>query len=205
MPKLTPNARAADNARVIRSVNDARKLCRGDSLGWQSARAAVLHDHSQPCHVCLGAIRWDLKGPHPLSPSVDHLPGHRVEDQLGKTVGEARRILHDIDGMRPSHFGCNARDNRGAPRMPTPTPEPPTQSKDEPSFVFRKPDLNAVTIDGVTYHRGPNTAEIFEDERRQFADYEKDYRRECGLIGAKPPALSDADWSEWKSEVRGAA
>jgi hypothetical protein len=46
---------------------------------------------------------------------VDHLPGFRVEDQVGKTKGDARRITHDLEGMRAAHYGCNAaegNDNR---------------------------------------------------------------------------------------------
>jgi hypothetical protein len=53
-------------------------------------------------------MRYDLKAPHPQSPSVDHLPGFEVERMVGHPVWEARIHLCDIDGLAPACYGCNA-------------------------------------------------------------------------------------------------
>jgi hypothetical protein len=117
---------------IIRTPEEARRSFK-NTAKWRSVRAAVLADHLKPCHLCGQLIRFDLKAPHPLSPSVDHLPGFEVERMVGHPVWEARRVLCDIDGLKPAHFGCNsaagnnhrlANGNRWAVRTTEPTPEP---------------------------------------------------------------------------------
>ena len=63
---------------------------------WKRIRLAVLA-HATHCAACGRPLRHDLKSPHPLSPSVDHI--HPVA--LG---GDP----YDPGNVRAMHFGCNA-------------------------------------------------------------------------------------------------
>ncbi len=69
-----------------------------DSPEYRAARKA-LREMGRPCWLCGRAIRYDLKGPHPLSFSADHVrePGRIAAD-----------LLHDPSNLRPAHYGCNS-------------------------------------------------------------------------------------------------
>jgi len=156
MGKLSGNARNADNVRIVQDESMARDLCRGTSFGWpQTKRSVLARDRDKPCCRCGTAIRWDLKGPHPLSPSIDHL-GTKVADVVGMQKGAARKLLHDGSQLAVSHFSCNSRDSRGYEQAPTQAVAKPAKSDDGPTFfVFH----------GLEYRRPAGyTKEQFDSE-----------------------------------------
>lgn len=75
---------------------------------WQRTRKIVLAGQPIFCHICKGErgpIRYDLKYPHPLSPSVDHIIPiwtyrHLSDDELYE-------VFYDLKNLAPCHFGCN--------------------------------------------------------------------------------------------------
>lgn len=69
---------------------------------YRAARKA-LRALGRPCWLCGKPIRYDLKGPHPLSFTADHVvePG-RCDPAM----------VNDPSNLRPAHYGCNSR--RGA-------------------------------------------------------------------------------------------
>lgn len=74
-----------------------RKDTRRSTSAWQKARAAVLATATD-CWICGDPLRFDVKAPHPLSPSVDHL----TPLQHG---GE----LLDPANLAACHLRCNVR------------------------------------------------------------------------------------------------
>lgn len=107
---------------ICLTPEDCRKAFK-NTAKWKSVRAAVLADHSRPCHFCNQLIRYDLKKPHPLSPSVEHWL-HKVEDQVGLQAWEAKQRLTAIEGLAPAHYGCNSRYKYLQPPNAPPPPEP---------------------------------------------------------------------------------
>lgn len=69
---------------------------------YRTARAE-LREQGRPCWYCGRPIRYDLKGPHPLSFTADHVvePG-RCDPAM----------VNDPSNLRPAHYGCNS--SRGA-------------------------------------------------------------------------------------------
>lgn len=89
---------------------------------FRRQRAIVLAGNPQFCYLCngeKGPIRYDLKRPHPLSPSVDHL----VTATEARTRGpeEYKRLMLDPNNMKPAHYGCNSARKDG------PIPQPRLQ------------------------------------------------------------------------------
>lgn len=69
-----------------------------DTAEYRKARAE-LRAEGGSCWLCGWPIRYDLKGPHPLAFSADHV-------QAASHGGQ-----HD-GNLRAAHYGCNSR--RGA-------------------------------------------------------------------------------------------
>ena len=82
MTKVTWQERIANDARIIRTPNEARRLCSGTSYDWPAVRSRVLVPNN-PSH---GVIHKTLLWPDGIG-DVDHaLLSHRPEDVVGKTV-----------------------------------------------------------------------------------------------------------------------
>lgn len=80
---------------------------------WLRASAAVrarVRDHGAPCCLCGHAIDLDLRHPHPLSFSVEHL--------VPLSLDGAPR---DLDNLGPAHLSCNSRrgNRMSMPRVVT--------------------------------------------------------------------------------------
>ncbi len=207
MPRLSPNARAHDDAKIITTEREARQLCSGGTSGWKATRSLVMRrDRDKPCCRCGAPIRWDLPGNQPLGPSIDHL-GTKVATVVGMSKGQARRLLHDTSQLAVSHFACNARDARGHERPPHSDAAITKRVKpQEPSNTPRTPKYGFVTPNGLTIYRGPNYGPAeYEKECALFEEYRRQYRRECVALNAKPPALPENEWQCWIAEVRDAA
>ena len=123
------------NHDTVTDAQMARRTFKNTAV-WK-ARVATIRAGHPDCALCQKPIRYDLKKPHPLSFSVDHKPGFRVEDQVGKLVWECRRICTAIEGLRPAHYGCNSADaaRRGFPHY-IPVERTPEAEPLEP-VVFR--------------------------------------------------------------------
>lgn len=96
------------------------------SSDWKSRCASLKAGHPD-CALCGEPIRYDLRKPHPLSFSVDHKPGYRCEEQVGKEAWECKRICTQLEGLQPAHYGCNSADSvrRGFPHyIPASREEP---------------------------------------------------------------------------------
>lgn len=60
------------------------------------------------CYICNGArgpIRYDLKYPHPLSPSVDHIIPAQTFDHLPEI--ERAAAMYDESNLAVVHKQCN--------------------------------------------------------------------------------------------------
>lgn len=207
MSRLSPNARAHDDAKIITTEREARQLCSGGATGWKATRSLVMRrDRDKSCCRCGGPIRWDVPGNQPQGPSLDHL-GTKVADVVGMTKGATRKLLHDTSQLAISHFACNPRDARGHDRPPTENYESTNRvTPPEPLNISRKSKNGFVTPDGRTIYRGPNyTQEDYERECERFTQYARNYRTECVRINAKPPVLSEDEWQRWIAEVQGNA
>lgn len=94
---------------------------------WRKVRAIVLKGEPKLCHICNGSngpIRYDLKYPHPLSPSVDHIIPASNFDHLP----DAQRAIamYDLNNLAPCHKVCNdtkAGDEPSAPLQCNPGQE----------------------------------------------------------------------------------
>jgi hypothetical protein len=206
--RLSKNARVADDAKIVADLVMARDLCRGGATGWADTRNFVMRrDHDKGCYRCGAPVRFDLPGTAPQGPTIDHV-GIQVADVTGMQKGAARRALHDVSQLAVSHRVCNTRDGRGIQRPPTEDANAtPTKYvvPPEPLTLSRKPDPNAVTLNGFTYHRGPGTAEILEAERKRFRQYAKDYVNDCLSAHSKPwPVLSETERQRKLAEVMAA-
>ena len=81
---------------------------------WRKVRSRVLSGQPSHCYLCRGArgpIRYDLKYPHPLSPSVDHVIPASTFDHLPDA---ARAIaMYDEANLKPCHKVCNDEKSGG--------------------------------------------------------------------------------------------
>ena len=68
-------------------------MSRTDDATYRRNRAA-LRAKRLPCWLCGKPIRYDLKAPHPLSFSADH-------------VDPVARGGHNHGELKPAHLGCN--------------------------------------------------------------------------------------------------
>jgi hypothetical protein len=194
--RLSGNARAADDAKLITSDKEARDICRGGAMGWRSTRDAVIRrdrDAGRGCSRCGGAVRWDLPGNDKsgLGPSVDHR-ATQVADCVGLTRGAARRLLHDMTpgALQISHWRCNSRDGRGFDRPPEPSTEPIRVLPVVEVTRVRTPKNGFVRPDGSVIYRGPNYGpKEYEAECAQFAEYRRQHEEECKKLGKSPYLL----------------
>lgn len=117
--------RLKDHDRV-QNVDESRRTFKSTAR-WKAVTAAIRAGRPD-CALCGLPIRYDLAHPDPLSFSVDHKEGYPVEQQVGKLVWEARRILTSFEGCQAAHLSCNSRDSarRGFPNFI------PTQTRAEP-------------------------------------------------------------------------
>lgn len=76
---------------------------------WKAARRQVLKT-ATTCAICGGRLRFDLRKPHPKSPSVDHI----IPIALGGAP-------YDAANLQAVHYGCNAakQDSNLSPRHRT--------------------------------------------------------------------------------------
>ncbi len=87
-----------------------RKVLHGYIIAT-SARAYVFTRDRWTCWLCHQPILRDLKAPHPLSPSIDHV------------LPQSRGGGHQIWNLRAAHFLCNSlRGNRSPAVMRTSAP-----------------------------------------------------------------------------------
>lgn len=84
-----------------------RKVLRGHIIA-ASVRGYVFTRDRWTCWLCHQPIPRDLKAPHPLSPSIDHV------------LPQSRGGGHQVWNLRAAHFLCNAiRGNRSPAIMQT--------------------------------------------------------------------------------------
>ena len=84
-----------------------RKEQRGHIIG-ASVRAYVYTRDRWTCWLCQRSIPRDLRAPHPMSPTVDHV------------LPQSRGGGHEVWNLRAAHFLCNSlRGNRSPAIMPT--------------------------------------------------------------------------------------
>lgn len=69
----------------------------GIGRGWQVDIARICERDGWTCHICQGLIRRELKFPHPLSRSVDHV--------LPLALGGR----HEDGNLKAAHLRCNCR------------------------------------------------------------------------------------------------
>lgn len=82
----------------------------GRDYAYRKVRARVL-DGAQVCALCGGPLDWDAPPRSRWAPSVDHvLPVSRTRGFDSET---RRRLALDPAGLRPVHYGCNARRRDG--------------------------------------------------------------------------------------------
>ena len=75
---------------------------------WSRVRARVLTGQPQYCYLChgeKGPIRYDVKFPHPLSATVDHVIPAKNFDHLPEM--QRRDALWDLSNLKPAHKVCN--------------------------------------------------------------------------------------------------
>lgn len=84
---------------------------------WRRIRSQVLAGQPAYCYLCQGArgpIRYDVKYPHPLSPTVDHVIPASTYNHLPDA--ERKAALHDLRNLKPAHKKCNdEKQNSAAP------------------------------------------------------------------------------------------
>jgi hypothetical protein len=72
---------------------------------WKRVRALVLRDATH-CLICGKVLRFDLRRPHPDSPTVDHI----VPIEQGGA-------WYDLANLRPACWDCNTRRRNGEPEQ----------------------------------------------------------------------------------------
>lgn len=97
-----------------------RKIDRQRFYGaiWRKVRSRVLQGQPKYCYLCAGErgpIRYDLKYPHPLSPSVDHVIPAQTFDHLPDAEREI--AMYDISNLKPCHKVCNDEKSNGVAPM----------------------------------------------------------------------------------------
>ena len=107
-------------------MSDAKKdRNRFYGRAWQKVRNRVLAGEPKFCYLCNGGrgpIRYDLKYPDPLSPSVDHVIPAKRFDHLPDA--ERKAAMLDMSNLKPVHKICNDRKSDSDP--------PPTALKANP-------------------------------------------------------------------------
>lgn len=82
----------------------------GRDYAFQKVREQVLAG-AQSCALCGGPLDFDAPPRSSKAPSVDHvLPVSRTR---GMDPQSRRRLALDPAGLRPVHYGCNARRGNG--------------------------------------------------------------------------------------------
>ena len=92
---------------------------------WQRVRSQILAGHPTYCYLCngdRGPIRYDVKYPHPLSPSVDHVIPAVTFDHLPDA--ERAIAMYDKSNLKPVHKICNDEKSSGAVSNTTLKPNP---------------------------------------------------------------------------------
>jgi 5-methylcytosine-specific restriction endonuclease McrA len=89
------------------SINGPRSLGRTGTK-YLTARKQVL-DHNQICWLCGELIDMELKWPHPMYGTVDHIIP--VKD-----LARDDPRLWDPKNLKPAHLSCNARRARQGAR-----------------------------------------------------------------------------------------
>ena len=106
------------DARSLRGVlmGSDRKQDRKRFYGapWQRVRARIGAQGISYCYLCggkRGPIRYDLKYPHPLSYSLDHVIPASSFDHLPDT--ERLAAMLDESNLKPTHKVCNDEKSGG--------------------------------------------------------------------------------------------